>query len=503
MPPRPPFRGPSWPRNPFRSQAAGPPLPALPSPEPFQDPDPFPTAEGGEFPPGDGPPGSIPPGGGPPGDGLPESGGHEEGAPAGNPLIRRRVTLPRSTRVWSRAIVWSLIAITTGGTIYGLIAQIESSVAAPGKLRPIGGIAELSPPMNGLVQQVLVKNGQRVRRGQALLRLRDDAGSEVVRNLESIQQQWVEEVSSLARQLNLGPMPRDPSALALLVADTRELELRQQASQRDLLRAEIQARQQLSDLQGLRSQLRANQDISARMRSLVQKGAMAKLDLDRQLERQEQVNTAMRRTEYEWASAVQRVEETRLRSLQIPAAELRQTYSRFNNARQQLIEVTSKIAEQRQRMAFQVVTAPIDGKVSDLKARVGEMASPASTVMKIIPESKLEVSLDVSNRDIGFLRKGMKVDIRIDSFPSTEYGSIKGWITVISDDTLPPDEQNPRERFAVTVKMAKQVMTRHGVNYHLRPGMSVTGLIIMDSRPAITLITDRFNRFFESSRTIR
>ncbi len=460
----------------------------------------------GGMPPGMGgtPPGGTPPGGTPPGAGEPASTGEPGDGPAvASPFSRRRVTLPRSTRVWSRAIVWSLIAITTGGTVYGFTARIESSVAAPGRIRPIGGVVELAPPINGLVQQVLVKNGEQVRKGQPLLRLRDDSGPPILRNLERIQQLWMSEVRVLARQLNLGPLPDDPDGLAQLLADERELQLREQASQRELIRSRLQASQQLSDLQGMRSQLRTNQDITNRMRRLVQQGAMSRLELDRQLERQMQIATSLRRTEREWQSAQERVEETRLKTLQIPAAERRQVFTRFNNARQQLIEANSKISDQKQRLAFQLVRAPIAGKVTDLKARVGELASPNETAVRIVPNALMEARLNVSNRDIGFLRKGMKVDVRIDSFPSTEYGSLKGWITTISDDALPPDENSQTEYFSVTVKLDKQQLERRGVNYSLRPGMSLSGLIILDTRPAISLITDRFSRFFEASRTIR
>lgn len=416
---------------------------------------------------------------------------------------RRRVTLPRSTRVWSRAIVWSLIAITTGGTIYGLLARIESSVSAPGRLQPIGGAVELSPPLNGLVQKVFVKNGQQVNIGQPLLVLRDDAGPELLRNLERIQRLWIAEVQSLGRQLNLGPLPTEPEALTMLLADQRELELRERASDRELERAKLQLQQQMSDLQGIRAQLKINQNITARMRRLVDVGAMSKLDLDRQMERQQQLIATLRRTEGEWKSAQQRVEEFRLKRLQIPAAERRQIFTRFNNARQQLLEVTSKIADQEQRRDFQEVVSPIKGKIAELNAKPGEIVTPSKPVAKIIPNTPMEASLNVSNRDIGFLRKGMKVDIRIDSFPSTEYGSIKGWIKSISDDALAPDETTQTEHYKVTVKLNRQDIDRRGVTYGLRAGMGVSGLIVLDSRPAISVITDRFNRFFESSRTIR
>jgi hypothetical protein len=97
----------------------------------------------------------------------------------------------------------------------------------------------------------------------------------------------------------------------------------------------------------------------------------------------------------------------------------------------------------------------------------------------------------------------MKVDLRFNSFPSTEYGSLKAWITRVSADALPPDPLNPSERYVILAKLRQQSLKRKIKVYDLRPGMSFSALIVLDSRPAISLVTDRLFSFMESTRSIR
>ena len=73
----------------------------------------------------------------------------------------------------------------------------------------------------------------------------------------------------------------------------------------------------------------------------------------------------------------------------------------------------------------------------------------------------------------------------------------------IGADALPPDQTNPQESFPVLVKIKTNELSRKGRSYGLRPGMAVTALIQMGSRPVISLISDRFGSFMESSRAIR
>ena len=417
---------------------------------------------------------------------------------------QRRTTLPRSTRGWSRGIVWSLIGLTSFSVIYGLIARIETSVNANGKLRPIGGVTTITAPFNAPVQQVLVKEGQDVKKGQPLIALREQAVRNQRAHLGNQLSIWQTQANLLALRLGLpAPPPSTPAANRQLRIEQQDVQLRAQAAGLERQRSQINLEQQASDLLALRRRQAIENNITIRMRRLVKEGAMARLELDRQDQRIAELEGTISRTEKELKSARYRVRESQLKQRQIPAAEFKQLYAQYDNARLQLSSVQASLDELNDRLQLGRMIAPVAGRVFNLSAKSGEILTPARTALQIVPQNNLDVELSVSNRDIGFLLPGMPVDIRVTSFPFTDYGSLRGTITRIGADALPPDGQNPQETFPVKVKINTNELARNGRSYQLRAGMAVTALIQLGSRPVISLISDRFGGFMESTRSIR
>ncbi len=417
---------------------------------------------------------------------------------------QRRTTLPRSTRGWSRGIVWTLIGLTSFSIIYGLLARIETSVNANGKLRPIGGVTTITAPFNAPVLQVLVKEGQDVKKGQPLIALREQAVRNQRVHLGNQLSIWQTQANLLALRLGLpGPPPSTQAANRQLRIEQLDVQLRVQAASQELKRSQINLEQQASDLLALRRRQSIENNITVRMKRLVKEGAMARLELDRQDQRIAELEGTIRRTEKELESARYRVRESQLKQRQIPAAEFKQLYAQYDNARLQLSSVQASIDDLNDRLQLGRLIAPVAGRVFNLSVKPGEIITPARPALQIVPQNNLDVELSVSNRDIGFLLPGMPVDIRVTSFPFTDYGSLKGTITRIGADALPADAQNPQENFPVKVKININELSRNGRTYQLRAGMAVTALIQLGSRPVISLISDRFGGFMESTRSIR
>ena len=429
-----------------------------------------------------------------------------EAAPEQRPrgFRQRRTTLPRSTRGWSRGIVWSLIGLTSFSVIYGLLARIETSVNANGKLRPIGGVTSITPPFNAPVLQVLVKEGQDVKKGQPLIALREQAVRNQRVHLGNQLSIWQTQANLLAQRLGLpGPPPSTPAANRQLRIEQLDVQLRVQAASQELKRSQINLEQQASDLLALRRRQSIENNITVRMKRLVKEGAMARLELDRQDQRDAELEGTIRRTKKELESARYRVRESQLKQRQIPAAEFKQLYAQYDNARLQLASVQASIDDLNDRLQLGRLIAPVAGRVFNLSVKPGEIITPARPALQLVPQNNLDVELSVSNRDIGFLLPGMPVDIRVTSFPFTDYGSLKGTITRIGADALPADGLNPQETFPVKVKININELSRNGRSYQLRAGMAVTALIQLGSRPVISLISDRFGGFMESTRSIR
>ncbi len=427
---------------------------------------------------------------------------------ASSPTVRRRrTTLPRSTRAWSRGIVWSLIALTGFGVVYGSLARIDTSITASGKLGPVQSRLSVSAPINGLVAEVLVDDGQRVSKSQPLVRMYDPAGEERLRDLQAIQRQWADELRRLEEMLKL-PLTADvaqqsPAFQAYRREAEQEVDLREQAAGIAVERARLDLQQQRGDLKGMRQQLALNLDILKRLRHLHREGATSKLEVERQQEKTVQLQTKVDRQQLEVRSAQHRVEESTLKATHIPVAEKRELFARYANARQQWLEASSELAEQRQRVKLQTVRAPASGMVANLNISVGEVSSTSQPLLTLLASGPLEANLDITNTDIGFVREGMEVEVRIDSYPFMEYGALQGTVESVGLDAQPASSGAAVDVFPVVVSLARPELKHRDQVLQLRSGMAVTALIKLKDRPVISLITDRFAGLVDSARSMR
>jgi len=89
----------------------------------------------------------------------------------------------KQSPIWSRTIIWTLMSVTTAALIWSALAKIEQVVGAQGQLKPQGKVQEVQAPVNGVVQEVKVKDGDRVKKGDVLV-LMDSSASQV--QLESL-----------------------------------------------------------------------------------------------------------------------------------------------------------------------------------------------------------------------------------------------------------------------------------------------------------------------------
>jgi len=84
----------------------------------------------------------------------------------------------QQSRFWMRTVTWTLIGTTVFGVAWLALARTEEIVVATGKLEPIGSVKKIQMPVGGVVQQILVKDGQEVQAGQVLIKLDTETSKE-------------------------------------------------------------------------------------------------------------------------------------------------------------------------------------------------------------------------------------------------------------------------------------------------------------------------------------
>jgi hemolysin D len=167
-------------------------------------------------------------------------------------------------------------------------------------------------------------------------------------------------------------------------------------------------------------------------------------------------------------------------------------------------DLNTQISQAKMNLKYQDITAPVSGTVFELKAGTpGFVATSSEPILKIVPDNTLNAKVFISNKDIGFVKSGMPVDVRIDSFPFSEFGDVKGTIVSIGSDALPADQAHPYERFPAKIQLQKQDLKIKGKPVVLQSGMSLSANVKLRSRTVMSIFTDMVIKQEDALKTIR
>ncbi len=169
-----------------------------------------------------------------------------------------------------------------------------------------------------------------------------------------------------------------------------------------------------------------------------------------------------------------------------------------------IADINSQISQAKMNLKYQDIVAPVGGTIFELKAGTpGFVATSSEPVLKIVPNDNLNAKVFISNKDIGFVKPGMTVDVRIDSFPFSEFGDVKGKIVSIGSDALPADQTHQYERFPAVIQLAKQNIVIKGKPITLQSGMSLSANVKTRDRTVMSIFTDLVYKQGDSLKTIR
>ena len=138
--------------------------------------------------------------------------------------------------VWSRALIWGLISLSTCAIAWASLAKMEKVIPAVGKLQPKDAVKEIQAPVSGVVAEVLVEDGEKVAKGDVLLKFERTAVEAQIKSLEQIKQSLVGENNFYRQQMKFsqGSLPSNldlSPEVALLLQNKQTIEQENQLYQ--------------------------------------------------------------------------------------------------------------------------------------------------------------------------------------------------------------------------------------------------------------------------------
>lgn len=328
--------------------------------------------------------------------------------------------------------------------VWAYFATLDVIAMAPGQVMPVQAVKVIQHVDGGRIASIDVVDGQKVTKGQTLVRINDTEASAEYQTLSA--KYWglstrVERIRAL-----LGNRPADfsrvPRQHMELIAE-QEHTLKTSRSQVSQLEEEIKI---LTEVSAIRGDL-AKERLATRVQALDAQRSMSQAQAE-----------------------LLRFRRLNMDELNFSANELAQTAEQMTKLKDRLDRVE--------------VLSPVDGVVQDLKFRtIGGVIPPGATLMNVVPvDGKMHAEVRVSVGDIGFVKTGQTARLKIGTFDFMRYGTIEGVVTMVSAYNGLDEKQAPF--FKVIVSLPKNYVGNDQTKT-IDPGMTVQTDIITDRQSVL------------------
>ena len=384
-------------------------------------------------------------------------------------------------------------------------AKIDVVIRGAGKVSPASQVQNIQSLEGGIISEILVVEGQRVKIGQSLIKISDIAFSSSFEENRLLYLELLARSSRLQAEafgLAFKPEPEVSEDAPHLMKSERSLFDSNQAQLKETLSGlEEKISQQKSAL--LEAQSKQRQLI--RSLDLVKKEIKIKQPLKERgiISEVEFLQLQQREAEFEGEIEAARLSVPRIQST-IEEARFNKQKERLNfqnNAKKELNEVNAEISRIKEtqtalqdRVKRTTLRSPVNGIVQRLYINtIGGVISPGNNILDIVPqEDSLLVELKIKPADIAYVSVGQFARLKFSAYDFAIHGSLQGIVTFISADTITTEEGE--SFFLVRVKPTKPFLGVKSGELPIKIGMTAEADIITDKKTILSYLTEPVHR---------
>tara|TARA_B100000965_G_scaffold157508_1_gene131279 strand:+ start:1320 stop:2519 length:1200 start_codon:yes stop_codon:yes gene_type:complete len=373
-------------------------------------------------------------------------------------------------------IAFSLFAIII--FLWSILFEIDIISNADGQIIPAGEIKTIQHLEGGIIDQILVKESEKVIKDQPLVILAATASQVDVDELQvRIDSQEIKSVR-LEAEINDFEIPIFPDNLANQRSEIVNKSMELYLSRKDNFEGQIKEINTIIDEMEVGVDILLRQvEMSAQLLEEKVTNEFAHLEILKELNRS---NGALKEAiERKQNIKNEFIEEAR-NELQLAQRELSQSY-----------ETMKKLEDNLQRTT---ITAPVEGVIKNLFfVTEGGVIDPGGAILDIVPtKDNLIVEARLPNSDVGFVEPGQSAVVKLSSSDSVNFGQIDATVIQISPDTE-QDENDKRVVFyKILLETEKNFFQSKDKIYQLVPGVKVVASIHIGQRTLANYLLSPF-----------
>jgi len=384
-------------------------------------------------------------------------------------------------------------------------ASIDVVIRGSGKVVPASQVQIIQSLEGGVVSDILIREGELVQAGQALIKISDVAFS------GSVEENRISYLELLARasRLTAAAFDKDFVADPEVVKTSPQLNAAEQnlfKSNRQQLRETLsildeQINQQQNALLETHSKKRQlekslklmKQEIRIK-KPLKKKGIISEVEFIQLLQREAEIEGELDSVKLSIPRLQSIIDEAKFKKK-------KELLDFRNQAKKELNEVNAEIARVREaqvalkdRVKRTTLRSPVKGIVQRLYANtIGGVVSPGNKVVEIVPqEDALLIELKVKPADIASVREGQLARVKFSAYDFAIYGSLKAKVVFVSADTVTNDEG--QSYFIVRLKPEKSYLGHADRPLPVKVGMTAEADIVTDKKTILQYLVQPVTR---------
>jgi len=354
--------------------------------------------------------------------------------------------------------------------LWASVARLDRVTRGDGKFVPSNRLQQVQYLEGGIIEEILVKPGEEVKKGQILVKLdptQINAQFTQGRGGYHLLAARIARLEAAAAEKE--PVFPDDIKRAAPEVVANELKLFEARRQEYEAALAVEAGK-LAEAEAAFDYANQTYSLAAQelaiVEPLVNKGIEPKLELIRARQRAASALGDKQRSEIAVKNATNETDRIKSTYFASIADEL-------SKARADMTGVSGELPALRDKVDRTDVRSPIDGVIHRvLVATIGGVVQPGQTIVEVVPHGDTPlVEAKIKPADIGFLRVGQDARVKVSAYDSSTYGSMKGTIETISPDAI-ENEKDGQRYFQITVRLADAALKTKDGALPLMPGMA-------------------------------